>query len=156
MNKKILMDLIGIELIALVVVVGYKMSPILLPKADVTVFPDPACNLQKQVCEVDLPSGGKVALSLGAKPVPMVKPFEVQVSATGVRPGRIDVDFAGIDMNMGYNRPALRKDGEGHFVGEATLPVCITGHMDWQATVLVEVGNERIAVPYRFTTGEHE
>ena len=156
MNKKILIDLIGMELIALVVVVGYKMSPILLPKADLTVMPDPACNLQKQVCAVALPAGGTIELSLGAKPVPLVKPFTVAVKASGITPARVEVDFAGVDMNMGYNRPELRSSGEGRFVGEATLPVCITGHMDWQATVLVEAGNERIAVPYRFTTGEHE
>ena len=34
-NKKILIDAIGLLLIALVVVVGYKLSPLLLPKADV-------------------------------------------------------------------------------------------------------------------------
>ena len=156
MNKKILIDLIGMELIALVVVVGYKMSPILLPKADLTVMPDPACSLQKQACAVALPSGGTVELSLGGGPVPLVKPFAVEVKANGVTPARVEVDFAGVDMNMGYNRPELRSSGAGRFVGEATLPVCITGHMDWQATVLVEVGSERVAVPYRFTTGEHE
>lgn len=155
-NRKILMDLIGLELIALVVVIGYKMSPILLPKADLTVLPDPACNLQKQACAATLPSGGTIELSLGAQPVPVVKPFAVQVVAKGVRPARVEVDFAGLDMNMGYNRPELKENGEGRFVGEATLPVCITGQMDWQATVLVEAGSERIAVPFRFATGVHE
>jgi len=27
--------------------------------------------------------------------------------------------------------------------------------MDWQATVLIETGKERVAIPYRFSTGEH-
>lgn len=156
MNKKILIDLIGIELVALVVVIGYKLSPILLPKADVTVLPDPVCNLQKQSCAVNLPSGGKVELSLGGKTIPLVKPFEVQVKTSGVSPSRVEIDFAGVDMNMGYNRPELISQGEGRYVGEATLPVCITGHMDWQATVLIEAGAERIAVPYRFTSGGQE
>ena len=71
MNKKILIDLIGVLLIALVVVVGYKLSPILLPKADVTVQPDPACDLQREACAVNLPSGGKIELSMGTRPVPM-------------------------------------------------------------------------------------
>lgn len=156
MSKKILIDLIGIELIALVVVVGYKLSPMLLPKADVTVFPDPACNLQKQACAVKLPSGGQVELSMGGKPIPLVKPFTVQVAASGFAPSRVEVDFTGIDMNMGLNRPELAKRGDGRFAGEVTLPVCITGHMDWQATLLIETGNERIAVPYRFTSGGQE
>lgn len=156
MNKKILIDIIGIELIALVVVIGYKLSPMLLPKADVTIRPDPVCNLQQQACAVTLPSGGKVELSMAPQPIPMVKPFEVAVATSGFSPSRVEVDFAGIDMNMGYNRPQLVERGDGRFSGEATLPVCITGAMDWQATVLIETGSERIAVPYRFSSGSHE
>ena len=156
MNKKILIDIIGILLIALVVVIGYKLSPLLLPKADVTVQPDPVCDLQLQACAVDLPGGGKIELSMGTRPVPMVKPFEVQVLASGFVPSRVEVDFSGIDMNMGFNRPALTARGNGRFAVEATLPVCITGQMDWQVTVLIETGRERIAIPFRLTSGSHE
>jgi len=152
-NKKILIDVIGLELIALIVIVGYKLSPMLLPKADVTVQPDPVCNLQREACSVTLPSGGKVRLSMGTRPVPMVKPFEVEAATSGFSPTRVEVDFAGIDMNMGLNRPQLAARGEGSYVAEVTLPVCITGNMDWQATVLVETGSERVAIPYRFSTG---
>lgn len=156
MNKKLLIDWIGLELIVLIVVVGYKLSPLLLPKADVAVQPDPACNLQVQACKVALPSGGEIELNMATRPVPLVKPFTVEVKASGVVPSRVEVDFAGVDMNMGLNRPELKAQGEGRFVGETALPVCITGQMDWQATVLVETGKERIAIPYRFATGNHE
>lgn len=156
MNKRILIDLIGIELIALVVVVGYKLSPMLLPKADVTYHPDPACNLQRQACGVSLPSGGKIELEMATRPIPLVKPFPVKVAVSGMTPSRVEVDFTGIGMNMGFNRPVLAALGEGRYAAEASLPVCITGHMDWQATVLIESGNERIAVPFRFTSGEQE
>ncbi|MBS1139065.1 MAG: hypothetical protein H6R13_518 [Proteobacteria bacterium] len=156
MNKKILIDVIGIELIALVVVIGYKLSPMLLPKADVTIQPDPVCNLQVVACGVTLPSGGKVVLSMGTRPIPLVKPFEVEVTTSGFSPTRVEVDFAGIDMNMGLNRPQLAAKSEGSYTAEVTLPVCITGQMDWQATVLIESGSGRIAVPYRFSSGSHE
>jgi len=155
-NKKILIDLIGLLLIALVVVVGYKLSPLLLPRADVVVQPDPACNLQRQACTVTLPSGGTVELAMGTRPIPMVKPFEVQVTTSGFSPGRVEVDFAGIEMNMGLNRPELAARGNGRFAAQVTLPVCITGAMDWQVTVLIENGGERIAIPWRFSSGSHE
>lgn len=154
MNKKILIDIIGLELIALIVIVGYKLSPMLLPKADVTVQPEHACNLQREACTVQLPSGGQVTLTMGTRPVPLVKPFEVQVATSGFAPTRVEVDFSGIDMNMGLNRPQLAARGEGSYAADVTLPVCITGNMDWQATVLIEKGNERVAIPYRFSTGE--
>ena len=155
MNRKILIDVIGMLLIALVVVVGYKLSPLLLPRADVVVQPDPACNLQRQACAVRLPSGGSVELAMGTRPVPMVKPFEVLVTVGGFAPARVEVDFAGIEMNMGLNRPQLAARGDGRFSGQVTLPVCITGQMDWQATVLVETGGQRIAVPFRFASVPH-
>jgi hypothetical protein len=155
-NKKILIDLIGLLLIALVVVVGYKLSPLLLPRADVVVQPDPACNLQRQACAVTLPSGGTVELAMGTRPIPMVRPFEVQVTTSGFSPRRVEVDFAGIEMNMGLNRPELAARGNGRFAAQVTLPVCITGAMDWQVTVLIENGSERIAIPWRFGSGSHE
>ena len=68
MNRKKLIDAIGLLLIALVVVVGYKLSPLLLPRADVTVQPDPGCDLNRAACRVTLPGGGRLHLErLGAK-----------------------------------------------------------------------------------------
>jgi len=156
LKKKILMDVIGILLIALVVVVGYKLSPLLLPRADVVIQPDPACDLQRQACAVTLPAGGSAELAMTPRPIPMAMPFEVQVTTGGFVATRVEVDFSGIDMNMGLNRPQLTPRAGGSFAGQATLPVCITGTMDWQATVLIETGGERIAIPYRFRSGRHE
>lgn len=153
-RKKILVDLIGMLLIALIVVLGYKLSPLLLPYSDLTVLPDPACDLQRQDCAVDLPTGGKIIFSLGARPVPLVAEFPVFVRASGVQPERVEVDFDGVDMKMGLNRPLLRARGDGSFAGEVTLPVCITGGMAWQATVLLEIGAQRIAIPFLFSTGK--
>jgi hypothetical protein len=154
-NKKILIDLIGVLLIALVVVVGYKLSPLLLPQSDVTVQPDPGCDLQRQACAIKLPDGGLVELASSIRPIPMIKPFQIQVTVSGLAPSRVEVDFAGVDMNMGLNRPVLTAQGDGRFAAEVTLPVCVTGHMDWQATVLLDNGRQRIAIPYRFSGG-HE
>lgn len=152
MTKKALIDLIGILLIALVVVVGYKLSPLLLPKADVTVQPEAGCDLQRGPCGALLPGGGRIELSLLPRPIPMMKPLQAEVTVAGAPAMAVEVDFAGIDMNMGLNRPQLQGRGDGRFVGEATLPVCITGAMDWQVTVLLETAGERIAVPFRFSS----
>lgn len=156
LNKKTLIDLIGLLLIALVVVVGYKLSPILMPKADLTVQPDPGCDLRRQSCAVTLPGGGRVEVGSSVRPIPLVKPFEITVDAQGVAPGRVEVDFAGIEMNMGLIRPLLAERAPGRYAAEVTLPVCITGQMEWQATVLLETAGERIAIPFRFQTGGHD
>jgi hypothetical protein len=149
-NKKLLIDIIGIILLALVVVVGYKLSPLLLPKADITVQPQAGCDLQKSPCEAALPGGGTVRLSITPRPIPMVAPLQLEVALAGRSASKVEVDFAGVNMNMGLNRPQLKALGDGRFSGEGTLPVCVTGSMDWQATLLLETDRERIAVPFRF------
>lgn len=140
----------------LIGVVGYKASPLLMPKADVTALSDPACDLHRGACQVALPSGGSLSFSLSPRPIPVITPLAVSVELEGTRADRIMVDFAGVNMNMGFNRPGLEavSGSEGRrFAGQATLPVCVTGRMTWQATVLVESGAHRIAVPYRFDAG---
>jgi hypothetical protein len=58
---------------------------------------------------------------------------------------------------MGYNRPLLAAAKEaGTFAGQGNLPVCITGTMIWQATVLVSSGGKNIAVPFRFESAAPE
>ena len=57
---------------------------------------------------------------------------------SGLDADKVEIDFAGASMNMGYNRQALAPGASGHFAGEATLPVCVTGRMTWQATLMVE------------------
>ena len=91
-NKKLLTDLIGGLLIALIVVVGYKLSPMLLPKADVTVMPDPGCSLHRGACKASLQDGGSIELSSSVQPIPMVKPFQVQVLLQGIAAQRVAVE----------------------------------------------------------------
>ncbi len=155
-NKKIWIDVVGFLLIALVVVVGYKLSPILLPASDLALLPDAACDLHQQACAVALPDGGRLELSFGTRPIPLLKPFRVEVRLTGAAARSLAIDFDGVDMKMGLNRPPLRDEGGGLFAGEATLPVCVTGAMTWQATVLLDSAGQRIAIPFRFTSRVHE
>lgn len=137
----------------LIGVVGYKLSPLLMPKADVTAQPDPACDLHQGACAAPLPAGGKVSFSLTPRPIPVIAPLEMRVDLEGIAADKVAVDFAGVSMNMGFNRPVLAAAGGGRFTGPATLPVCVTGRMTWQATVLIETGQTRIAIPFRFDAG---
>lgn len=155
MNKKILIDLIGILLIVLVIVVGYKLSPMLLPKSDVTLVADPACNLHRGPCSVSLPDGGRLEFESRTRPIPMVTPFLVEARITGLSARSVAVDFTGVDMSMGLNRPVLQEVTAGRFVGEASLPVCVTGEMLWQANVLIETDSARYAVAFRFVEGRN-
>ena len=135
---------------AIVAVVGYKYSPLLLAKADVTIAAPADCDLNRQGCRVDLPDGGHVDLAFAVRPVPVMTSFRVDASISGVDADSVEIDFAGASMNMGYNRKALAASGDGKFVGDAMIPVCTTGRMTWRATLLLTTKRQRIAVPFLF------
>ena len=155
-NPFSLIDLALILALASVVVVGYKLSPLLLAKADVTVDASPGCDLNRSACAADLPRGGRVELAITPRPVPLVKPLQIVASVSGVATDRVEIDFSGRSMNMGYQRQTLTADGQGRYRGEAMLPICVTGPMVWQATLIIESRRQRIAVPFVFEapTGE--
>jgi hypothetical protein len=86
------------------------------------------------------------------RPIPYLHPLRVEVVVSGVQPGKVEVDFAGETMNMGYNRIELKPSGNGgRHAGEASLPVCVSGSMDWVATVIVEADGQahQRALPLR-------
>jgi hypothetical protein len=133
-------------------IVARQLSP-LLPKADVTGVVEPGCDLQKRACPATLPDGGYLELTITPRPIPFLQTLRVEVAVAGLEPGKVEVDFAGASMNMGYNRSELAPAGNGRHAGETSLPACVTGTMAWVTTVLVATDRQRIAVACRFEAG---
>ena len=148
-----LVTLAMLVLLVAIAAAGYYWSPLLLPKVDVTVTPQSGCDLQRQPCAAVLPDGARIELSIAPRPIPILTPLRVEVVLTGIEARKVEVDFAGETMNMGYNRTMLAASGSGRHLGEASLPVCVSGGMNWVVTVLVETDRQRIAVPYRIAVG---
>lgn len=134
-------------------IVGYRLSLLLLPKTDVTGVAEPGCDLQRRACPAALPHGGHLELSITPRPIALHQTLRVEVTVTGAEARKVEVDFSGKTMNMGYNRSELTATGAGRHAGETSLPACVSGSMTWVATVIVETDRQRIAVPYRFDTG---
>ena len=152
-NKSHWLNLAMIVALLATAIVGHRFSPLLLPKADMTGIAEPGCDLRQRACAATLPQGGRMEFSITPRPIPFLQPLRVEVTVTGVEPGKVEVDFAGERMNMGYNRSKLSAIAPGRHVGDASLPVCVSGAMTWVATVVVETDRRRIAVPYRFDVG---
>lgn len=149
-KRPILVDLTIILVLAAIAAIGYRFSPLLLPKADVTVAAEPGCDLHRHSCRAALPDGGAIELSITPRPIPVVRPLEVEATLSGLTADKVELDFAGATMNMGYNRVTLQPSQPGRYSGQATLPVCVTGRMAWVATLIVESGRRRIAIPFHF------
>jgi hypothetical protein len=152
-SKSHLLNVAMIVALVATAVIGHQMSPLLLPKADATGIVEPGCDLQRKACPATLPGGGRIELSITPRPIPFLQALRVEVTIVGIEPRKVEVDFAGESMNMGYNRSELTAHDSGRYGGEVSLPVCVSGGMTWVATVIVETDGERIAVPYRFDVG---
>lgn len=140
---------LGMLALLLAIALGGRYLSPLLPKTDAEANADPGCDLNRGPCGAGLPEGGRLTLSIGPRPVPVLVPLALEAAIDGLAADRIEVDFSGESMNMGYNRVALSSLGENRYAGSASLPVCISGGMTWVVTVLVESGRRRIAVRYR-------
>jgi hypothetical protein len=152
-SKSHLLNLAMIVALIATAIIGHQFSPLLMPKADVTGVVEPGCDLQRRACPATLPDGGRLEFSITPRPIPFLQALRVEVTVTGGEAKKVEVDFAGATMNMGYNRSELSATRPGRFAGEASLPVCVSGGMTWVATVVVETDRQRIAVPYRFDVG---
>ena len=153
MSKKILYDLAILAAVIALGGLGYTLAPLLTPQSDVAA-PLADCDLNAGPCRTDIPGGGSLEFSISPHPVPALKPLTLEARISGIEARKVEVDFTGIDMKMGFNRPVLSPgNAPGRFTGQGNLPVCITGTMTWQATVLVESGGRSIAVPFRFSSG---
>lgn len=153
MTKNLLLDAAILLGLAILGVVGYQLAPLLTPRTDIALALS-SCNIGQQTCVATLPDGGQLEFSIEPRPIPALKPLRVQATFHGTTVRKVEVDFTGSQMNMGYNRPRLeRQGGSDRFTAQASLPVCITGSMEWDATVLVDTGRAIVAVPFRFVSG---
>jgi hypothetical protein len=142
---------------AIAIAVAAKLKPLLEPQAKVLAPLDPACDLVLGPCTSRFPGGGELRFAIEPRGIPVSTPLTLKVSARGLDADAVSVDFAGADMNMGFNRPALRPtgktDGEwASFEGAGMIPVCVRQRMTWEARVLVQTPAGLLAAPFRFET----
>ena len=152
-NKSHALSLAMMVALLAIALVGDQLAPLLLPKADASGAAEPGCDLQRRICPATLPNGGHLEFSIAPRPISYLQALRLEVSVSGIEPKKLEVDFAGESMNMGYNRTVLATVGGGRHVGKTSLPVCVSGGMTWVASVIVETDRQRIAVPYRFYVG---
>jgi hypothetical protein len=148
-GRKLLIDMLILLALIALGAAGYVLAPLLTPRTDVTL-PMSSCDLGATACTISLPNGGQVEVAIAPHPIPSLKPLQLRALVSDATVRKIEIDFAGVDMKMGFNRPLLENLGDGRFSGQASLPVCITGKMPWEATVLIETGRTIIAAPFRF------
>jgi len=136
----------------LLLVVGYKIKDSMSPSVFATGTLDKSCDLRQGKCLSKLPNGAQVSLTITPNSIPILRPLELNVTIDSIKVSAIEVDFVGIDMDMGYNRSKLDKVDQQHFRGKAVIPVCVRSKMEWEARVLLQTDNGLMMAPFRFHT----
>lgn len=151
-TKQMLWGGLAVILIALAMVAVLRLWPLLNPEITATAPLDETCDLRQGPCESRLSGGGIIEFGIEPRTIPLLQPLRLQVRVAGLDAQAVEVDFQGVDMNMGYNRPRLTQAEQGLFSGSAVLPVCVRAWMEWEALVLVYTDRGIVAAPFRFKT----
>ena len=143
---------VALLFLALAGVAAYTVWPLLNPEIARSAPLDPNCDLRAGPCVGELPGGGRISLSIQPQSIPVVTPLQYEVRVEGMEASSVEIDFQGVDMNMGYNRPKLQAVEGGLFKGDGMIPVCVRDAMEWEAKVMVRTGQGLVAAPFRFIT----
>ncbi|KUJ71319.1 hypothetical protein [Thiomicrospira sp. WB1] len=129
-----------------------------------------SCELRESVCTAQAPkelslaqvpgqapiTDQRVTLSLSPRPVQVARSLEASARLEGFADDAIksvEIDVAGINMYMGYNRVPLQRQSPGHYTGPLMLAFCTNDEMHWQVTVLITLNDgHQIQVPFQLTT----
>lgn len=152
MKKSVLLTLLLLVLLAVLFVAGMWLGPKeSMPQSQVMVHVD--CDINQGPCKVLLPNGGYLVMTISPHPIPVLKPLSIEVELEGYEARTMQVDFSGVDMDMGFNRVTLSPSASGRFSGQASLPVCITGGMRWRASLVMEGQGGILTLPFLFDAG---
>lgn len=146
-----LCGLVGALATALVLAVLAK-ALFFIPRGPSMLSLNESCSLSRETCSMSLPDGGRLEFELGPRPVPLLFPLKLEIRVTGSNARPLEVDFYGVDTPMAFNRAFLSPSGAGIYSAQTSLPICATGRMVWQATVLLENGTRQMLAPFRFET----
>ncbi len=145
----------GLLATAVIGVAVHKAWPVLFPPITKRAPLDPTCDISAAACTVRFADGGAVWLDIRPRGIPTAAPLSVAVRLIDLpRPQRVELDVVGVDMDMGYNRVSLMRSAEDPdvYTGQAMLAICVRERMTWEARVLLRLGDDTLAAPFRFDT----
>ena len=110
------------------------------------------CDLGLAACTHALPGGGRLAIDIEPRPVPLMEKvrFVVRVVNAGVVPEYLEL--SGLNMEMGLNRVTLEPAGDGRWEGETIIPICSQRRMHWRASLVLRQNGGRVQVDDEFHT----
>ncbi|MBK1718265.1 hypothetical protein [Thiocystis violacea] len=143
---------LGLVTLGLIATVVYKTWPLLYPPLTELAALNSRCDLRASPCEAVFGGGRWVRFAIEPRDLPTSAPLRLGVETAGLDVAAVEVDFAGVDMYMGFNRVSLAAVQKGRYAGQGMLPVCVRERMTWEARVLIHTPDGLLAAPFRFDT----
>jgi hypothetical protein len=123
---------------------------------DLSLYVDPECALNDVACETNLANSGTINFSIGPKPILGASPLSFNLSVENIEVQAATLNLKGVNMNMGSYRFEFEPDGNGAYVAEGNIPVCVRNQMQWQADVWLKTAEQGlIKIPYLFMAYKH-
>lgn len=104
--------------------------------------PSAECQLPDETCFAALGKGQALSFTLHTPEPRPLEPLPVTVRLEGfseelLQQLELEIDLQGRDMYMGYNRTAMKYQGQGVFTATPLLSLCTDEMMVWRASVLI-------------------
>lgn len=111
------------------------------------------CQLHTQPC-TNSDNQQQVTISIKPNdPVPVAQMLSFKVETTGINIKNMQLDIAGINMYMGFNRVKLSPTTKNDYVGNTMFSFCTTSKMEWLITVIIHpIKGADIHVPFKIVT----
>lgn len=142
----------GIAAIVVIVYAVDRVWPWLHPSVAASAVSEPGCDLHLGPCDAHFRDGFSVRFGIVPGAIPVIAPLQLNVETGGIEVRAVEVDFAGVDMDMGFNRVPLKEVRPGRYAGQGMLPVCVRDQMRWEARILIHTPQGIRAASFRFDT----
>lgn len=113
------------------------------------------CQLDKNTCRNKIDKKTWIEVKISPFPIEPNKQLKITVITSDDSLIPEEVDFEGLNLNMGFIRPKLKKVEGNTYETEVVLPICDEKVMEWRAMVLFSKpthGSEKFGSKFHFTS----
>jgi len=151
-KRNLLFILFGFLTLLFCILLFLSKDFLITGKIDQVDKPVKPCDLHLESCFSYFDHNKKLSFSINPKPIPVLKPLELEVQLFNLQASKVKVEIKGLNMDMGSNFSLLKSKGKSIFKGEIILPSCMMETMQWQTKITITTEKETLQSQFYFST----
>ena len=112
------------------------------------------CNLNEKTCSVRLPQGQKISFQITPKSAPTVQPITFTTKLTKTHADNISLTLMPLKQFSDAERLTMKNIGHSRYTVTTTLKDTDNTNQNWMAIVSINVDQQNIAIPFKFTANK--